>query len=127
MGRTDHAVRAAFARAMAEMPIRGAAASMSDLYVAYSGGADSAALLTLMHEYTAARRISLTAIHVHHGIRGAEADRDAHACEAFCRERGIPFVIRYADVPALAEKWSMGLEEAARRVRYEMFHALTAG
>ncbi len=127
MGRTDHAVRAAFARAMGEMPIRGAAASMTDVYVAYSGGADSAALLTLMHAYAAERRISLTAIHVHHGIRGAEADRDAHACEAFCRERGIPFVIRYADVPALAEKWSVGLEEAARRVRYEVFDALTEG
>ncbi len=120
----EHAVRRAFACAMAEWPICDAVAGCREMFVAFSGGADSAALLVLMREYAAEHRISLTAIHVHHGIRGAEADRDALACEAFCRERGIPLLIRRADVPALAKQWSLGLEEAARRVRYEAFDAL---
>ena len=127
MRKSDHAVRAIFTRAMAVPPLRGAVASMTDVYVAYSGGADSAALLTLMHEYAAQRHIPLTAIHVHHGIRGAEADRDASACQAFCDARGIPLVIRRADVPALAKEWSVGIEEAARRVRYDVFEELIRG
>ena len=122
MGKTD-GVREIFSGAVKDL-LPGDATS---LYVAYSGGADSAALLTLMHEYAAEAHIPLTAVHVHHGIRGAEADRDAQACRAFCQAKNIPLVIRYADVPALAEEWSVGMEEAARRVRYEIFEELIGG
>lgn len=122
MGKTD-GVREIFSRAVKDLLPEGAAS----LYVAYSGGADSAALLALMHEYAAGAHIPLTAVHVHHGIRGEEADRDAQACRAFCEENSIPLVIRYADVPALAEAWSVGMEEAARRVRYEIFEELIGG
>ncbi len=123
----DHAVRRAFACAMAEPPICDAVAGCENMFVAFSGGADSAALLVLMREYAAENRISLTAIHVHHGIRGVEADRDALACEAFCQERGIPLILHRADVPALSKQWSLGLGEAARRVRYQAFDDLCAG
>ncbi|MBR3439107.1 MAG: hypothetical protein IKH13_06370, partial [Clostridia bacterium] len=34
--------------------------------------------------------ITLRAVHVHHGIRGAEADRDAAFCAALCERLGIP-------------------------------------
>ena len=122
MGKTD-GVREIFSRAVKDL-LPGGAAS---LYVAYSGGADSAALLALMHEYAAGAHIPLTAVHVHHGIRGSEADRDVQACRAFCEAKNIPLVIRYADVPALAEAWSVGVEEAARRVRYEIFEELIGG
>ena len=122
MGKTD-GVREIFSRAVKDLLPEGAAS----LYVAYSGGADSAALLALMHEYAAGAHIPLTAVHVHHGIRGAEADRDVQACRAFCEENSSPLVIRYADVPALAEAWSVGMEEAARRVRYEIFEELIGG
>ena len=87
------------------------AGPMKSVYVAYSGGADSGALLTLMHEYAAETHIPITAVHVHHGIRGAEADGDAELCRAFCAARDIPLVIRHVDVPALAKKWSVGIEE----------------
>ena len=124
MKKTENAVRSGFRCAMYTSPISDAVASCTAMFVAFSGGADSAALLTLMREYAAEKSILLTAVHVHHGIRGAEADRDALACEAFCRERGIPLMIHRADVPTLAKEWSMGLEEAARRVRYECFDSL---
>ncbi len=126
MGKTD-GVRAAFVRAVKDLLPMDGGASVKSVYVAYSGGADSAALLTLMHEYAAQTHISLTAVHVHHGIRGAEADGDADLCRSFCKERKIPLVIRFADVPALAKEWSVGMEEAARRVRYEIFEELIGG
>ena len=53
------------------------------LLVAFSGGADSRLLLELTVDWARANGAPVTAAHLHHGIRGAEADRD----EAFCRAR----------------------------------------
>lgn len=87
---------------------------------AFSGGADSAALLTLLYRYSLAHpdHFSLAAAHVHHGIRGDEADRDAAFCADFCRERNIPFFALSVDVPSYAKVHKIGLEEAARVLRY---------
>lgn len=86
------------------------------LAVACSGGADSVALLHILKKTYAG---ALCAIHVHHGIRGAEADRDADFCRALCARLDVPCTVLYVDVPALAEKNGMGLESAAREARYE--------
>lgn len=88
---------------------------------AFSGGADSTALLLLLHGLCRAQKHPprLTALHVNHGIRGTEADRDAAFCRTFCSEHGIPFVLCEADVPARARQLSLSLEECAREVRYE--------
>ena len=53
------------------------------LLVAFSGGADSAVLLTLLHKACQSRHIRLSALHVNHMIRGQEADRDAAFCGTF--------------------------------------------
>jgi len=84
------------------------------LLCAVSGGADSMCLLHLLH--TAG--YDVTAAHFEHGIRGAESLRDAAFVESWCRERGIPFVLGHGDVPGLAEEEGLGLEEAARQLRY---------
>lgn len=86
------------------------------LTVALSGGADSVALLC-------ATPPPVVAVHVHHGIRGAEADRDAAFCRALCQRRGVPFTCLYADVPALAKTSGVGLETAAREERYRLLTA----
>ncbi len=57
--------------------------------VALSGGSDSVALLHLLGDGTLS--LDLEAAHVHHGVRGAEADSDAAFCEALCSELDIPF------------------------------------
>lgn len=116
-------VRRVFRKAMDTPPVAPLLADCPRVIAAYSGGADSAALLVLLAEYCAERGILLTAIHVHHGIRGAEADRDAAACADFCRTRGIECRTVYVDAPAHAASAGIGLEEAARILRYG---ALTA-
>ncbi len=90
------------------------------LLIAFSGGADSTALLYLVHLLAGAQRIpfSYSALHVHHGIRGAEADRDERFCKDFCDTHGIPFFSRHIDVPALAACSGRSLEEEAREQRY---------
>ncbi len=92
--------------------------------LALSGGADSVALLHLLHAWKEEYGFSLTAAHVHHGIRGEEADRDAEFCRALCEELGVELCLLKTDIPALAEKRGKGLEETAREVRYEWLASL---
>ena len=92
----------------------------NSILVAFSGGADSAVLLTLLQKVCQKRQIRLTAFHVNHMIRGKEADRDACFCQEFCRERGIPFVCEQVDIPSIAKSQKTGLEETARNERYRL-------
>ncbi len=99
----------------------------TNLLVGFSGGPDSTLLLHLCVRYAAYTGCRVFAAHLHHGIRGAEADRD----EAFCRETaaryGVPLFVGHADVPGLAEKSGESLETEARRVRYDFFSAVMTG
>lgn len=90
------------------------------LVVGVSGGADSIALL---HGLVALSRLDgwqfrLHVAHLHHGIRGAEADGD----ETFVRETAaslrLPSTMERVDVPDEARRSQMTLEEAARFCRY---------
>ena len=96
------------------------------ILVGYSGGADSAALLHILHGECEKRGLFLAAVHVHHGIRGAEADRDAAFCEAECARLGVEFHLRRADIPAMAKESGRGLEETARDFRYRTFAEILA-
>ena len=89
--------------------------------VAFSGGADSTALLNMLAEYGNVSGARIYAAHVNHMIRGEEADRD----EAFCRETaarlGIEIFVLRRDVPAYARESGKSVETAARDVRYGFF------
>lgn len=95
--------------------------SSRGVLVGFSGGADSSALLYLMADECRRRGIFLKAVHIHHGIRGAEADRDARFCESVCATLGVEFELTKADIPAMAERSGKGLEEEARYFRYSEF------
>ena len=73
------------------------------ILVGFSGGADSRALLDLLVKYARSSGATIYAAHVNHGIRGSEADRDEEFCRKVSENYGIPFFIKKADVPALAE------------------------
>lgn len=94
----------------------------SHMLVAFSGGADSTALLHLVHSLCNAQRQKprVTALHVNHGIRGEEAQRDARFCSMFCEAFGIPFVLYEAHAPTEAKERHITLEEAARDIRYRL-------
>ena len=94
------------------------------ILVAYSGGADSTALLYMLSLYGAKHGTPIYAAHVNHGIRGKEADRDEEFCRRFADSLGIKLFVKRADVPKLAEQSGESIETAARRVRYEFFDGL---
>lgn len=89
--------------------------------VGYSGGADSSALLHILKDICDERGIYLHAMHIHHGIRGEEADRDAQLCERECKRLGVDITFLHIDVPTLARESGRGLEETARDCRYGAF------
>lgn len=88
--------------------------------LAFSGGADSTLLFLFLLAYCPMHGIRFEALHLHHGIRGAEADRDAAFCRALCRSAGVPLHAERADIPAIAAQKGEGLEETARKVRYAL-------
>lgn len=90
---------------------------------AVSGGADSMCLLALLREtgdYT------LAAAHFEHGVRGEESLRDCAFVEDYCREKGIDCFVGHADVPACAAAQGLGLESAARELRYAFLERTAA-
>jgi tRNA(Ile)-lysidine synthase len=87
--------------------------------VALSGGADSVALLFLLRELEAGGLLTVMgAAHLHHGLRGAEADADEAFCAALAGRLDVPFVSERADVAASARASKRSIEDAARTVRY---------
>ncbi len=90
------------------------------ILVAFSGGKDSVCLLHLISLAAKEMNLTLAACHVHHGIRGAEADQDAEFAEDFCKKSKIPFYLVKADVPAFCKENGVGLEEGARLERYRL-------
>ena len=91
---------------------------------ALSGGPDSVCLLSVLVSLRKVLGIRLHAVHVHHGLRGAEADRD----EAFCRELAarmdVPFDSIRVDVRTLVRERGLSEEEAARDLRYAAMQGL---
>jgi tRNA(Ile)-lysidine synthase len=59
------------------------------IIVGLSGGADSVALLHLLCSMQAEYDWQITAVHIHHGLRGADADGDMAFAESFCEKLGI--------------------------------------
>ena len=94
--------------------------------IALSGGGDSVALFDWCVRHAAANRITLSAVHVEHGIRGSASQQDAAFINTLCARACVPLFCFVEDVPALAAAWGTGLEEAGRRVRYARFCKLLA-
>ena len=96
------------------------------LLCAVSGGADSMCLLHLMKSRAAELEIQVFAANDEHGLRGEESRRDCAVVEIWCREKGILCVSAHGDVRAFAKEKGMGLEEAARELRYAFLQKTAA-
>ncbi len=95
--------------------------------VAFSGGADSVALLMEMKRLKDEGKVySVAAAHLNHGIRDIESDRDALFCKETAEKFSIPYFEEITDVKEEARKRKMSLEEAAREVRYAFLERIRA-
>lgn len=88
--------------------------------VGLSGGADSVCLLRLLCSLKRRLQIDIRAVHIHHGLRGKEADRDARFSEEVCKGLGIACTVKYISAAEEAEKLKISVEEAGRAARYRI-------
>ena len=93
----------------------------SRVLVALSGGSDSVALLRVMRELEADRRLVVAgAVHVNHGLRES-ADGDEQFCRDLAAALDVPFRAERVDVRGRAAQLGTSLEDAGRRARYEVY------
>ena len=95
--------------------------------VAVSGGADSTALLLGLLEACEGKDglgVVVSAAHVHHGLRGVEADGDEAFVRALCTRLGVELRVFAVDTTARQAAEGEGLEEAARELRYQALRGL---
>ena len=90
---------------------------------ALSGGADSIAMTHLMSRLGAQMGFAVSACHLNHQLRGEESLRDEHLVREFCCRQGIPLKVDRQPAAAYAAAHNLGLEEAARELRYAFFDA----
>ncbi|MGD0546746.1 MAG: tRNA lysidine(34) synthetase TilS, partial [Terracidiphilus sp.] len=96
------------------------------LAVGLSGGADSVALTRALAERSGPLGLVLHLAHLHHGLRGEEADAHLAFARALAAELGLPFHEARVDAGAAAKENGETVEEAARRLRYRWFRQLMA-
>ena len=88
---------------------------------AVSGGIDSIFLLTMLHEIGQ----PVTAAVFNHGLR-PEAVEECDFVEAYCAERCIRCIRGKGDVHVYAAEQGIGIEEAARKLRYQFLFRTAA-
>lgn len=95
--------------------------NVKNIIAGVSGGADSMCMLHLLEELQEVYGYRLVVVHIHHGIRGKEAEEDMEYVENYCSIHNIPFYGYRFAVKELAKQWHLSEEEAGRRVRYQSF------
>jgi tRNA(Ile)-lysidine synthase len=85
---------------------------------AVSGGPDSVCLAHFLCALRRRKGLRVSLLHVHHGLRGAQADRDAHSVLVLGEALGAPVVVIKEDAARRARQRGKGLEDAGRELRY---------
>ncbi|MFM8223478.1 MAG: tRNA lysidine(34) synthetase TilS, partial [Planctomycetaceae bacterium] len=87
------------------------------LLLALSGGGDSTALFRALVELLGPQRLRVA--HLNHQLRGLESDADADFVAQLCARWHVPLVSASVPLPTLSGQAGVGLEAAARTVRYD--------
>ena len=92
------------------------------IVVAVSGGPDSVALLSLLHQLRSRWTLTLTAIHCNYGLRGDESEEDQRFVETLCHELAIPLHVRRAQIQS--RRRTVSLQAEARDIRYRLMQEI---
>ena len=88
--------------------------------VALSGGADSVAMLRMLHQ----QGVEIAALHCNFHLRGEESDRDENFVSDLCQKLDIPLYIKHFDTRSFAAEHHISIEMAARELRYAWFEEM---
>ncbi|UCF78520.1 MAG: tRNA lysidine(34) synthetase TilS [Candidatus Eiseniibacteriota bacterium] len=84
-----------------------------------SGGADSMALLHVLHGFSSEMGFTLAVAHLNHGLREGSGEEDALYVRRACEELGLACRQEKVDVRASASASRRSLEEAGRELRLQ--------
>lgn len=91
------------------------------IIIGISGGADSVTLFHFLCSIEQEYNLTLIAVHVHHGLRGLEADKDANYVQQLCLNCNVKFELFKCDIHKEAKLLNVTDEEAGRIKRYQIF------
>ena len=94
------------------------------IVVGVSGGADSVALLVFLCSLRKKMNLTLTAVHVNHGIRGDEAQRDEDYVFQLCNNLDVECIVNQCDIISISKKEKISHELAGRNERYKSFYQI---
>lgn len=94
------------------------------IIAAVSGGVDSTVLLDLLAREQEAFGLTVIVAHFNHQLRGEESDADEQLVSQRARHYGYELYVERANTAEYAKHHKLGIQEAARRLRYEFFDKL---
>ena len=98
--------------------------SGNHLLVAVSGGVDSVVLLHVLFQLKEKYQLKIEVIHLNHGIRGKEADRDVKFVRQLANQYELSVVVDNVNAPGFSKGQSLSLEQGARILRYRFFEQI---
>src|SRR5208283_3403414 len=95
------------------------------ILIAFSGGADSLALLLVLLKIQNEFNLTLHLVHINHKIRKKDSDLDAKYVKKIANQFHIPITIKSINIPALKKiNKHQSLEEIAHQKRMLFFNSL---
>lgn len=91
------------------------------ILIAFSGGADSLALLSILNKLKENLGITIGACHLNHMLRGDDANEDERFCRETAEKLSIPFYAKSEDTRAYSKENGVSIEVAGRELRYAFF------
>ncbi|MBP6793728.1 MAG: tRNA lysidine(34) synthetase TilS [Saprospiraceae bacterium] len=103
-----------------ELALWGITPDGHELMVGLSGGPDSICLVHVLSKLG----YKVIAAHVNYKLRGVASDQDEKFTATWCLQKGIELVHTSFDTKTIAAKQKEGLEETARKLRYNWFGSI---
>lgn len=91
------------------------------ILIGVSGGADSICLFDILYRLREEYQLTLTVVHIEHGVRGEDSLADMEYVKAICAKRNVMCICEQHDMPKVAKEQGLSEEEAGRMIRYEAF------
>lgn len=96
----------------------------STLICGISGGADSVFMLHILDKLKAQLDFDIVITHIHHGLRGEEADRDLEFSKSLANDLDYDFYFTHVSMSDYAKENRITEEEAGRILRMNFFQSI---
>lgn len=93
--------------------------------VSLSGGPDSTCLLHILNQFKGKYKLKISALYIDHGLRPEDVPKEIEFCREICEHLKVDFFVESIDVKGFSSREKIGIQEAARILRYEVLDSLS--